>query len=85
MAFLIEDSTAIAELAVLQRFYIVPATGADNRHRIQPDKLAANGGEPIISQRESIELYGHTDDVDKTLEEIASQRKMDAFQPTPYE
>ena len=37
--FLIEDSTAVAELAVLQRFHIVSAAGTDNRHRIQPDQL----------------------------------------------
>lgn len=45
--------------------------------------VAANGGEPIMSQRESIEAYGHSDDVDKTLAEIAEQRKVDAFQPEP--
>ena len=45
--------------------------------------VAANGGEPIMSQRESIEAYGHSDDVDKTLAEIAEQRRVDAFQPEP--
>ena len=44
--------------------------------------MAANGGEPIMSQRESIELFGHSDDVDKTLKEIAEQRKKDIFEPT---
>lgn len=44
---------------------------------------AANGGEPIMSQRESIERFGQSDDVDKTLREIADQRRVDAFQPEP--
>ena len=44
--------------------------------------MTANGGEPIMSQRESIEEFGHSDDVDKTLEEIAQQSVEDAFNPT---
>lgn len=36
--------------------------------------LTANGGEPIMSQRESIEEFGHSDNVDKTLAEIAKQQ-----------
>lgn len=45
--------------------------------------IAANGGEPIMSQRESIEKYGQSDDVDRTMQEIADQRRVDAFQPEP--
>lgn len=44
--------------------------------------MTANGGEPIMSQRESIEEFGHSDDVDKTLGEIAQQGVEDAFNPT---
>lgn len=44
--------------------------------------MTANGGEPIMSQRESIEEFGHSDDVDKTLEEIANQNKLDSFDLT---
>lgn len=44
--------------------------------------MTANGGEPIMSQRESIEEFGHSDDVDKTLEEISQQSVEDAFNPT---
>lgn len=43
--------------------------------------LAANGGEPIMSQRESIEEFGHSTDVDKTLEEINNQSVGDIFNP----
>lgn len=42
--------------------------------------MAANGGEPLMSQRESIEKFGRSDDVDKTLREIAEQNsKKDVF------
>lgn len=44
--------------------------------------MTANGGAPIMSQRESIEEFGHSDDVDKTLDEIAEQNKLDAFNLT---
>lgn len=44
--------------------------------------MTANGGVPIMSQRESIEEFGHSDDVDKTLEEILLQGVEDAFNPT---
>lgn len=42
---------------------------------------AANGGMPIISQRESIEQLGWSDDVDQTLKEIAEQSSGDVFEP----
>ena len=42
----------------------------------------ANGGKPLISHRESIEMYGHSTDVDKTLQEIAEDEARDAFEPT---
>ena len=35
-----------------------------------------------MSQRESIEMFGHSDDVDKTLQEIAEEDKRDAFELT---
>ena len=44
--------------------------------------MAANGGKALMSQRESIEMYGHSDDVDKTLREIAEEDKIDAFEMT---
>lgn len=60
---------------------ITPFTITDEKDTI--DKLlAANGGEPIISQRESIEQLGWSDDVDKTLQEIREQNVSDIFEPT---
>ena len=43
--------------------------------------MAANGGKPLMSQRESIEEYGHSDDVDKTIAEIAKDNEGDVFEP----
>ena len=44
--------------------------------------LAANGGKAIMSQRESIEEFGHSTDVDKTLQEIAEEDMRDSFNLT---
>ena len=41
--------------------------------------MTANGNKPLMSQRESIERYGKSDDVDKTLEEIRQEGTVDAF------
>lgn len=59
---------------------ITPFTITDEKDTI--DKLmTANGGEPIISQREAIEQLGWSDDVDKTLQEIREQSINDVFEP----
>lgn len=60
---------------------ITPFAITDEKDTIN-NLMAANGGEPIMSQRESIEMFGHSDNVDKTLKEIAEQRKKDIFEPT---
>ena len=44
--------------------------------------MVANGGAPIMSQRESIKEFGHSTDVDKTMQEIAQQGVEDAFELT---
>ena len=61
---------------------ITPFTITDEKDTIT-NLITANGGEPIISQRESIEMYGHSDDVDKTLQEIQAQKAVDIMQPEP--
>ena len=51
----------------------------------EDDKLnlmLANGNKPLMSQRESIERYGQSDDVDKTLEEIKADETQDVFNLT---
>ena len=44
--------------------------------------ILANGNKPIMSQRESIELYGHSTDVDKTMQEISEENMQDSFDLT---
>lgn len=44
--------------------------------------MTANGNKPIMSQRASIEEFGATDNVDKTLKEIAEQEMQDSFELT---
>jgi hypothetical protein len=60
---------------------ITPFSITDSKETVETLMLA-NGNQPIMSQRESIEEYGHTDDVDKTLSEIAEQGMADVFEPT---
>lgn len=60
---------------------ITPFAITDEKDTIN-DLMAANGGKALMSQRESIEMYGHSDDVDKTLREIAEEDKIDAFEMT---
>lgn len=60
---------------------ITPFAITDEKDTIN-NLMAANGGKAIMSQRESIEMYGHSDDVDKTLREIAEEDKIDAFELT---
>lgn len=57
---------------------ISPFTINDEKDLIT-NLVTANGGKPIMSQRESIEEYGHSTDVDKTMEEIAQQQVADAM------
>lgn len=57
---------------------ITPFTISDESDTIK-NLVTANGGKPIISQRESIEEYGHSNNVDKTLQEIAEQSQADTF------
>lgn len=44
--------------------------------------MTANGNMPLMSQRESIEAYGKSDNVSQTLDEIRDQQKLDAFNLT---
>lgn len=60
---------------------ITPYRISDEKERVER-LMTANGNKPIMSQRESIEEYGHSDDVDETLREIAEQDKMDSFELT---
>lgn len=60
---------------------ITPFTITDEADTIT-NLTTANGGKPLISHRESIEMYGHSTDVDKTMQEIAEEDMHDVFEPT---
>ncbi len=60
---------------------ITPYRIQDRKEKIE-ELTAANGNLPIMSQRESIEEFGYSDNVDKTLEDIALQDKADSFELT---
>lgn len=60
---------------------ITPFSITDTKETVDT-LMTANGGVPIMSQRESIEQFGHSDNVDKTMEEIAQQGVEDAFNLT---
>ena len=60
---------------------ITPFTITEEKDTIN-NLLSANGGKPIISQRESIEALGWSDDVNKTMEEINQESALDAFELT---
>ena len=60
---------------------ITPFTITDEADTIK-NLVTANGGKAIMSQRESIEAYGHSSDVDQTMEEINEEKKMDSFELT---
>jgi hypothetical protein len=42
--------------------------------------MTATGHKPIMSQREGIEEFGRSNDVDKTMQQIAEESKIDAFE-----
>lgn len=60
---------------------VTPYRITDRKEKIE-ELTAANGNLPIMSQRESIEEFGHSDNVDKTLEEIRAQDVIDSFELT---
>ena len=60
---------------------ITPYTITDEADTVK-NLMTANGGEPIMSQRESIERYGHSDAVDKTMAEIRQQKMEDVMSLT---
>lgn len=60
---------------------VSPFTITDEKDTIT-NLMTANGGKAIISQREAIEMLGWSDDVDRTMQEIAEEREADVFEPT---
>lgn len=60
---------------------ITPFTITDEKDTVT-NLTTANGGKPLISHRESIEMYGHSNDVDQTMREIAEEEAVSSFEPT---
>lgn len=64
---------------------ITPFTINDDKELIS-NIMTATGGKAIMSQREGVELYGHSKNVDKTIEEIQASDKAsqmaNLFEPT---
>ena len=60
---------------------ISPFTITDEKDTIN-NLMTANGNKPIMSQREAIQKFGQSDDVDKTMKEIAEEDKADSFSLT---
>lgn len=44
--------------------------------------MTATGGKAIMSQREGVELFGHSKDVDKTMDELNAAAMASLFEPT---
>lgn len=63
---------------------ITPFAITDEKDTIN-NLMVANGGEPLMSQRESIEKFGQSDDVDRTLREIAEQNNQKDVFENSYE
>lgn len=59
---------------------ITPFAIADMQERVNV-LITANGGAPIMSQREAIEELGYSDDVEKTIREISEQNQPSVYSP----
>jgi hypothetical protein len=60
---------------------IKPFTITDDKDTIS-NIMTATGGKAIMSQREGVQNLGWSDDVDKTLQEISEESKLDSFSLT---
>jgi hypothetical protein len=60
---------------------IKPFTISDDKDTIS-NIMTATGGKAIMSQREGVQNLGWSDDVDKTLQEINEESKLDSFSLT---
>ena len=60
---------------------ITPFSLTDDKDTIS-NLFLANGGKPLMSQRESIENLGWSKDVDKTIEEIRQEGMYDVTEPS---
>ena len=81
MKIMLDDSYAADIDALPVENEVTPFTITEEKDTIS-NLMLANGNKPMVSQRESIEMLGWTDNVDKTLEEIQQDSALDAFSLT---
>jgi hypothetical protein len=60
---------------------ITPFSINDEKETIE-NLLAANGNQPLISQLQSIQILGWSDDAAQTLRDIQEQSRLDEFELT---
>ena len=60
---------------------VTPFTIHSAKEDIQ-NLVTANGGKPIMSQRESVERAGYSDDIDKTMKELSDENMVNIGEPT---
>ena len=58
---------------------ITPFSVSDDKDTIN-NLVSATAGKPIMSQREAVANLGWTDDIDKTMKELAEEASMDVFE-----
>jgi hypothetical protein len=66
-----------ADIDALQVTNIITPYRISDRKEEVETLLAANGQKPIMSQRESIEYYGRSEDVDRTIELINEENRLE--------
>lgn len=71
-----------ADIDALPVENVITAYSITDRKETVETLLTANGNKPIMSQRESIEEFGHSENVDQTMKEIAEDEKLDVFELT---
>lgn len=67
--------------ALVVETVVTPFTISDEKDTIT-NLMQANGGKALMSQREAIEAYGKSDDVEQTLREIQEEDMADSLEPT---
>lgn len=67
--------------ALVVETVVTPFTITDEKDTIT-NLMQANGGKALMSQREAIEAYGKSDDVEQTLREIQEEDMADSLEPT---
>lgn len=71
-----------ADIDALEVENVITPFQINDEREIITNIMTATGGKAIMSQREGVELYGHSKDVDKTMEELQAADMSNLFEPT---